>query len=114
MQTFLSMKTARFGHHEAREALVLSVAGVTVIALIESWILLILYLVPWLSRWETDHAQINLDRYDRRSLFDLANFGQVVSGQKPVCVSGQCLRSSFGRTRRQHFAKHVCLCSRQG
>jgi hypothetical protein len=43
MQTFLSMKTARFAHHEAREALVLSVAGVTVIALIESLILLILY-----------------------------------------------------------------------
>ena len=42
MQTFLSMKTARFGHHEAREA-VLSVAGVTVIVLIESLILLILY-----------------------------------------------------------------------
>ena len=44
MQTFLSMKTVRFGgHHEAREALVLSVAGVTVIVLIESLILLILY-----------------------------------------------------------------------
>jgi hypothetical protein len=43
MQTFLSMKTARFGHHEAREALVLAVAGVTAIMLIESLILLILY-----------------------------------------------------------------------
>jgi hypothetical protein len=31
------------GHHEAREALVLSIAGVTVIMLIESLILLILY-----------------------------------------------------------------------
>jgi hypothetical protein len=47
-------------------------------------------------------------------LFDLANFGQVVSRQKPVCVSGQCLRSSFGGTRRQYFAKHFCLCSGQG
>ena len=43
MQTFLSMKTTRFGHHEAREALVLSVTGVTIIVLIESLILLILY-----------------------------------------------------------------------
>jgi len=43
MQTFLSTKTVRFGHHEAREALVLSVTGVTVIVLIESLILLILY-----------------------------------------------------------------------
>jgi hypothetical protein len=31
------------GHHEAREALVLSIAGVTAIMLIESLILLILY-----------------------------------------------------------------------
>jgi drug/metabolite transporter superfamily protein YnfA len=31
------------GHHEAREALVLSIAGVTTIMLIESLILLILY-----------------------------------------------------------------------
>jgi hypothetical protein len=31
------------GHHEAREALVLSVAGVTAIMLIESLVLLILY-----------------------------------------------------------------------
>ena len=31
------------GHHEAREALVLSVTGVTVIMLIENLILLILY-----------------------------------------------------------------------
>jgi hypothetical protein len=38
------MKTERFGgHHEAREALVLSVAGVTAIMLIESLVLLILY-----------------------------------------------------------------------
>jgi len=38
------MKIERFaGHHEAREALVLSVTGVTVIVLIESLILLILY-----------------------------------------------------------------------
>ena len=38
------MKVARFaGHHEAREALVLSIAGVTAIMLIESLILLILY-----------------------------------------------------------------------
>ena len=35
------MKTARFvGHHEARDALVLSVAGVTAIMLIEILILL--------------------------------------------------------------------------
>jgi hypothetical protein len=40
----LNMKIERFaGHHEAREALVLSVAGVTAIMLIESLILLILY-----------------------------------------------------------------------
>jgi len=40
----LVMKTERFaGHHEAREALVLSVAGVTAIMLIESLVLLILY-----------------------------------------------------------------------
>jgi len=40
----LSMKAERFvGHHEAREALVLSVTGVTVIMLIENLILLILY-----------------------------------------------------------------------
>jgi hypothetical protein len=31
------------GHHEAREALVLSVAGMTAIMLIESLVLLILY-----------------------------------------------------------------------
>ena len=38
------MKTERLaGHHEARDALVLSVAGVTAIMLIESLILLILY-----------------------------------------------------------------------
>jgi hypothetical protein len=38
------MKTGRLaGHHEARDALVLSVAGVTAIMLIESFILLILY-----------------------------------------------------------------------
>ena len=40
----LAMKIERFaGHHEAREALVLSVACVTAIMLIESLILLILY-----------------------------------------------------------------------
>ena len=38
------MKIEQFaGHHEARDALVLSVAGVTAIMLIESLILLILY-----------------------------------------------------------------------
>jgi hypothetical protein len=38
------MKIERFaGHHEAREALVLSIAGVTTVMLIESLILLILY-----------------------------------------------------------------------
>jgi hypothetical protein len=38
------MNIERFaGHHEAREALVLSVAGVTTVMLIESLILLILY-----------------------------------------------------------------------
>jgi hypothetical protein len=38
------MKIERFaGHHEAEEALMLSVAGVTTIMLIESLILLILY-----------------------------------------------------------------------
>jgi hypothetical protein len=38
------MKTERFaGHHEAREGLVLSIAGVTAITRIESLILLILY-----------------------------------------------------------------------
>ena len=38
------MKIAKFaGHHEARDALVLSVAGVTAIMLIESLILMILY-----------------------------------------------------------------------
>ena len=41
----LNMKIERFAghHHEARDALVLSVAGVTAIMLIESLILLILY-----------------------------------------------------------------------
>ena len=40
----LAMKIERFAdHHEAREALVLSVAGVTAIMLLESVILLILY-----------------------------------------------------------------------
>ena len=40
----LAMKIERFAdHQEAREALVLSVAGVTAIMLIESLILLILY-----------------------------------------------------------------------
>jgi hypothetical protein len=40
----LAMRTERLAsHHEAREALVLSIAGVTVIMLIESLILLILY-----------------------------------------------------------------------
>ena len=40
----LHMKAERFaGHHEAREALVLSVAGVSAIMLIESLVLLILY-----------------------------------------------------------------------
>ena len=38
------MKTERFvGHREAREALVLAIAGVTAIMLIESLVLLILY-----------------------------------------------------------------------
>jgi hypothetical protein len=38
------MKIERFaGHHEARKALALSVAGVTAVMLIESLILLILY-----------------------------------------------------------------------
>ena len=38
------MNTERFEcHHEARDALMLSIAGVTVIMLIESLILLILY-----------------------------------------------------------------------
>jgi len=38
------MKVERFaGHHEARDALVLSVTGVTAIMLIESLVLLILY-----------------------------------------------------------------------
>jgi hypothetical protein len=38
------MKIEQFaGHHEARDALVLSIAGVTAIMLIESLILLILY-----------------------------------------------------------------------
>ena len=38
------MKIERFaGHHEVREALVLSVAGVTAIMLIESLILLVWY-----------------------------------------------------------------------
>jgi hypothetical protein len=38
------MKIGRFaGHHDAREALALSIAGVTAIMLIESLILLILY-----------------------------------------------------------------------
>ena len=38
------MKTVRLaGHHEARDALVLSIAGVTAIVLIESLILLVLY-----------------------------------------------------------------------
>ena len=40
----LNMKIERFaGHHEAREALVLAVVGVTAIMLIESLILLILF-----------------------------------------------------------------------
>ena len=40
----LATKIEQFaGHHEAREALVLSVSGVTAIILIESLILLILY-----------------------------------------------------------------------
>jgi hypothetical protein len=38
------MKIERFaGHHEAREALVLSIAGVTAIMLIANLILMILY-----------------------------------------------------------------------
>jgi hypothetical protein len=38
------MKAERFaGHHEAREALVLSVAGVTAVMLIESLVVQILY-----------------------------------------------------------------------
>jgi hypothetical protein len=41
---FLAMKIERFAdHHEAREALVLSVAGVTAIMLIESLLLLIMF-----------------------------------------------------------------------
>jgi hypothetical protein len=40
----LAMKIERIaGHHQAREALALSVAGVTAIVVIESLILLILY-----------------------------------------------------------------------
>jgi len=40
----LAMKIEPFaGHHEAREALVLSIAGVTAITVIQSLILLILY-----------------------------------------------------------------------
>jgi len=38
------MKIERFaGHHEAKEALVLSVAGVTAVMLIEGLVLMILY-----------------------------------------------------------------------
>jgi hypothetical protein len=38
------MKVERFaGHHEARDALVLSVAGVTAVMLIEGLVLLILF-----------------------------------------------------------------------
>jgi hypothetical protein len=38
------MKIERFaGHHEARESLMLSIAGVTAIMLIESFMLLIFY-----------------------------------------------------------------------
>jgi hypothetical protein len=40
----MNMKAERFaGHHEAKDALVLSVAGVTAIMLIESLVLLVLY-----------------------------------------------------------------------
>jgi hypothetical protein len=40
----LAIKTERFvGHHEVREALVLSVAGVTAVMLIANLVLLILY-----------------------------------------------------------------------
>jgi hypothetical protein len=40
----VAMNTEKFeGYHEAREALVLSVAGVTAVMLIESLVLLILY-----------------------------------------------------------------------
>jgi hypothetical protein len=43
-QPLIAMKIERLaGHHEAREALVLSVAGVTAVMLIESLVLLILY-----------------------------------------------------------------------
>src|SRR5215472_13130341 len=42
--TKIAMKIARFtGHHEAREALVLSIAGVTAIMLIEGLVLVIWY-----------------------------------------------------------------------
>jgi hypothetical protein len=44
LNRILAMKTVRFvGHDAAREALVLSIAGVTAIMLIESLVLLILY-----------------------------------------------------------------------
>jgi hypothetical protein len=40
----MAMKIERYaGHHEAREALVLSIAGVTAIMLVESLMLLILF-----------------------------------------------------------------------
>jgi hypothetical protein len=46
----LAIKIERFaGHHEAKEALVLSVVGVTATMLIESLILLILYCVAFTS-----------------------------------------------------------------
>jgi hypothetical protein len=43
-QSNMAMKIERYaGHHEAREALVLSIAGVTAIMLVESLMLLILF-----------------------------------------------------------------------
>jgi hypothetical protein len=48
------MKTERLvGHHEARDALVLSIAGVTAVILIESLVLLIGYWVERLLRQQS-------------------------------------------------------------
>jgi hypothetical protein len=43
IERFAGHHEARAGHHEAREALLLASAGVTVLMLIESFILMILY-----------------------------------------------------------------------
>jgi hypothetical protein len=81
------MKIERFAdHQEAREALVLSVAGVTAIMLIESLILLILY---WVSAQTAKPSECTTDGFALppiRAVF-LDSIRRVVEPSLDACVA---------------------------